>query len=131
MPRPIVRFPDAVALVCDYLRTALSGPPVGSRVPDPMPRVFVRVERIGGLRGLVTDRPRIDVEAWADTEAGAADLCEDARMYLLAMSGKRGEATVSKVSEVSGPMWLPDASTGRPKYAFAVEFTMRGTQHVG
>jgi hypothetical protein len=127
----VIRFPDAVELVCNYLRTALSGPPVGSRVPDPMPPSFVRVERIGGLRGRLLDRPRIDVEAWAETEGDAWALCEDARAYAMAMSGKRGETTVSNVSEVSGPMWLPDASTGRPKYAFAVEFTTRGTAHVG
>lgn len=131
MPRPVVKFPDAVFVVVEYLRAALSGPPVGSRVPDPMPPEFVRVQRIGGLRGPITDRPRIDVEAWAETESRAWELSEDARAYVMAMAGKRGETTVSHVSEVSGPMWLPDASTGRPKYAFAVEFTTRGVKHGG
>ncbi|AKY02159.1 tail terminator [Streptomyces phage SF1] len=131
MPRPVVKFPDAVFVVVEYLRMALSGPPVGSRVPDPMPAEFVRVQRIGGLRGPITDRPRVDVQAWATTEDRAWSLCEDARAYVMAMAGKRGETTVSHVSEVSGPMWLPDASTGRPKYAFAVEFTTRGVKHGG
>ncbi|MCR8576466.1 hypothetical protein [Streptomyces sp. Isolate_219] len=51
----------------------------------------------------------------------------DVRGYVLVMAGKRGDTTVYDVEEVSGPMWLPDSATSHPRYAFAVEFSARGS----
>ncbi|MGW6754527.1 hypothetical protein [Streptomyces sp. NPDC055006] len=116
-------------MVIDYLRSALPGVAVYSRVPSPRPAEFVRVERLGGLRkSLILDRPRIDVECWSGSEAGAEDLMQRVRAYVLAMAGKRGTTTVYDVAEVSGPMWLPDSTSGQPRYSFAVEFSTRGTE---
>lgn len=129
MPKPVVVFPDAVLVVVEYLRSKMPGTAVYSRVPDPRPREFVRVQRIGGLRdSLVTDRPRIDVECWSDSEEGAEALVSQVRAYTLAIAGRRGDTTVYRVAEVSGPMWLPDSASGQPRYAFAVEFSTRGTE---
>jgi hypothetical protein len=129
MAKPVIVFPDAVLVTILYLRGALPGLPVYSRVPDPRPTEFVRIERLGGLRrSLILDRPRIDVECWSDSEEGAADLSATVRAYVLAMAGKRGETTVYDVAEVSGPMWLPDSVSGQPRYSFAVEFSTRGTE---
>lgn len=129
MPKPVVVFPDAVLVVIEYLRGALPGTAVYSRVPDPRPDEFVRIERLGGLRStLVTDRPRIDVECWSASEEGAEALVSKVRAYTLAMAGRRGDTTVYKVAEVSGPMWLPDSASGQPRYSFAVEFSTRGTE---
>jgi hypothetical protein len=127
--KPIVQFPDAVLVTIEYLRSAMPEVLAYSRTPSPRPDEFIRVERLGGLRRtLVTDRPRINVECWSLTEEGAEALMSRARAYVLAMSGKRGTTTVYDVQEVSGPMWLPDAASGQPKYAFAVEFSTRGTE---
>lgn len=129
MPKPVVVFPDAVLVTIQYLRGAFPDAAVYSRVPDPRPAEFIRIERLGGLRrSLILDRPRIDVECWSDSEGGAADLCASVRAYVLAMAGKRGETTVYDVTEVSGPMWLPDSVSGQPRYSFAVEFSTRGTE---
>lgn len=126
MTKPVVVFPDAVFVVIQYLRAALGDTPVYSRVPESRPAQFVRVERLGGLRSsLVTDRPRIDVECWADSEEAAEALMSRSRAHVLAMAGKRGETTVYNVAEVSGPMWLPDSTSGQPRYSFAVEFSTR------
>ncbi|MFJ4960989.1 hypothetical protein ACIP6P_00720 [Streptomyces sp. NPDC088729] len=100
-----------------------------SRIPNPRPAEFVRLERIGGLRrNVILDRPRLNVECWSDSEAGAEELMKVVRAYVLAMAGKRGTTTVYDVAEVSGPMWLPDSESGQPRYAFAVEFSTRGTE---
>jgi hypothetical protein len=124
---PVVKFPDAVLLAVDYLRTA-TGVATYSRVPSPLPDTFIRVERLGGFRNTVaTDRPRLDIECWAGTEEAAADLLSLARAYVGAMAGTRGATTVYNVVEVTGPQWLPDSATGHPRYAFAVEFSTRGT----
>ncbi|CAM5362512.1 hypothetical protein GCM10010329_85140 [Streptomyces spiroverticillatus] len=128
---PLVVMPDAVAVVTGYLRDALAAVgervPVVSRVPSTRPARFVRVRRVGGTRQtVVSDRPRLDVHAWAATEGEASDLAELVRAVLSQMPGQRGGVTVYRVTEVGGPMWLPDDKTGSPRYAFAVEIHMRG-----
>ncbi|MFE5896856.1 hypothetical protein ACFQ67_05460 [Streptomyces sp. NPDC056488] len=124
-------MPDAVAVVVGYLRDALAAAgepvPVVSRVPSPRPPRFVRVERVGGTRQtVVSDRPRLDVHAWAETEAAAADLAELVRALVHAVPGVRSGIPVYTVREVGGPMWLPDDQTSTPRYVFAVEIHMRG-----
>lgn len=126
MRDPVI-FPDAVLLVVQYLRSCMPTTLVYSRVPAEVPPEFVRVERLGGLRNsLVTDRPRIDIECWSDTEFNAATLAARARAFVSAIEGKRGETTVYRVAEVAGPQWLPDQKSGHPRYSFAVEFSTRG-----
>lgn len=130
MTKPVVLFPDAVLLAITYLRSVM--PPdtvIVSRVPDPKPPAFVRVERLGGLRStLVTDRPRIEFECWADTEERAESLMALTRAYVHAMSGARDPATVYRVKDVGGPQWVPDSRTGMPRYLFAIECSIRGTE---
>lgn len=129
MSKPIVVFPDAVLVVIEYLRPRLSDVPVYSRVPESRPAEFVTVKRIGGQRRtLITDRPRMDIHCWSDSEEGAEDLMKKVRAYTLAMAGRRGTTTVYDVQEVGGPMSLPDSTSGQPRYAFAVEFSTRGTE---
>jgi hypothetical protein len=129
MAKPVVVFPDAVLVVADYLRSVLAGVRVETKVPDPRPTEFIRVRRIGGPRkNLFLDRPRIDIECWSGSEGDAADFMMRVRPYVLAMAGKRGTTTVYDVAEISGPMWLPDDATSHPRYAFAVDFTTRGTR---
>lgn len=129
MPRPVVRMPDSVFVVVQYLRSAMPGVTVLSRTPNPRPAEFIRIERIGGIpRSRFIDRPRIDVECWSGSEEGAEALMSTARGYVHAIAGKRGTTTVYDLAEVSGPMWLPDSESGQPRYSFAVEFSARGTE---
>ncbi|MEV6836769.1 hypothetical protein AB0N17_20055 [Streptomyces sp. NPDC051133] len=127
-----VGFPDGVAVVRAYLRdTLVAGGydvPVGTRVPSPRPARFVRLERIGGTRlDLVTDRPRIDVHCWGDSEEDAADLAARVRALLFAMPGWRG-AVAYDVTEVGGPNTLPDPESEQPRVVFAVEVSLRGAR---
>jgi hypothetical protein len=127
-----IGFPDGVAVVRAYLREQLvargEDVPVGARVPSPRPPRFVRLERVGGTRlDLVTDRPRIDVHCWGDTEASATDLAALARALLFAMPGWRG-AVAYDVVEVGGPNTLPDPSSEQPRVVFAVEVSLRGAR---
>ncbi|WP_431784326.1 hypothetical protein [Streptomyces chumphonensis] len=128
-PQPVV-FPDAAAVAIDYLRPALaergSPVPVGTRVPSPRPDRFVRIERIGGgRRDKVTDRARLDVHCWAESEEAAHDLATLARALLGDLPGWRG-AVAYDVAEVGGPNLMPDPVTDTPRYAFAVEVSLRG-----
>ncbi|MFE7466348.1 hypothetical protein ACFU6R_19875 [Streptomyces sp. NPDC057499] len=131
MTRPVVVMPDAVAVVTGYLRGALKAHgkpvPVVSRVPSPRPTEFVRVRRIGGTQQTpVSDRPRLDIHCWGESESAAHDLAALSRALLGDIPGVRDGVTVYRVTEVGGPMWLPDSETSAPRYAFAVEIHMRG-----
>lgn len=132
MAKPVVAFADAVSVVIEHLSAMLPGVPVASRVPatrDVTFPTFVRVERLGGTRNtIVTDRPRVDIHCWADTEESAAALMARARAHAHAMAGRRGDTTVYDVREVTGPQWLPDSTSGQPRYAFAIEFSTRGKE---
>ncbi|MFB6535111.1 hypothetical protein ACFCY8_30205 [Streptomyces noursei] len=87
------------------------------------------MERLGGLRQTpVSDRPRLNVECWSDTESGAHDLAALTRALVGALPGVRDGVTVYRVTEVGGPQWLPDSATSSPRYAFAVEVHMRGKE---
>ncbi|MFE4514422.1 hypothetical protein ACFRMQ_09565 [Kitasatospora sp. NPDC056783] len=124
-------MPDAVAVVTGYLRLALAEVgrpvPVVSRIPSPRPPECVRVERVGGTRGtVVSDRPRLDIHAWAETESAAHDLAAMVRALLDSIPGVRDDVTVYRITEVGGLMWLPDDQSGSPRYALAVELHMRG-----
>ncbi|MCX5398466.1 hypothetical protein [Streptomyces sp. NBC_00102] len=124
-------MPDATATVCAFLRAALADAgrpvPVVSRIPSVRHPEFVRVERVGGVRQTpVSDRPRLDIHAWSETESAAHDLAALCRALLGDLPGVRDGVTVYRVSEVGGPMWLPDDQTSSPRYAFAVEIHMRG-----
>ncbi|MER5862203.1 hypothetical protein [Kitasatospora sp. NPDC002040] len=124
-------MPDAVAVVTGYLRAALSAAgrpvPVVSRIPMARPPEFVRVERVGGTRAtVVSDRPRLDIHAWAATESEAHDLAALVRALMDSIPGVRDEVTVYRITEVGGLQWLPDSETSSPRYAFAVEIHMRG-----
>lgn len=71
---------DAVAALVAWL-PGKCGVPVSSKVPEERPERFVTVERTGGARSIGSDRPALAVQAWAQTDAEAAQLalgCADA-----------------------------------------------------
>ena len=49
------------------------GVPVSNTAPKALPAKFIRVARAGGARGRELDSPRILVECYASTTAGAPD----------------------------------------------------------
>ncbi|BDH04904.1 hypothetical protein [Streptomyces seoulensis] len=125
-----VEFPDAVEVMCRYLRAALAAAGldvrVGTRVPDPRPALFVRVRRVGGSRiDRITDRPRYDIECWGPDEEQLADLVKVTRALVFAMPGWRGVAAYD-VADVGGPTPSPDPVSGQDRAAFAVEVSLRG-----
>lgn len=126
-----IGMPDGVAVVRAYLAEALAARgdtvEVGTRVPNPRPPRFVRLERVGGTRvDLITDRPRIDVQCWGASEEDAADLATVVRALLLAIPGWRGSAVAYDVVEVGGPNTQPDPASGHDRVLFAVEVSLRG-----
>lgn len=127
-----IRFPDAVAVVVDYLTTELAArgddATVTSKVPDPRPDRLVRVSRTGGPRtSLVSDGAQISVECWDLLEEDAQDLAQTCRALLLVMRGTvQSGVAVYRVSELGGPALLPDPLSNAPRYVFSQQVQMRG-----
>ena len=64
---------SSVAAARAVLTVALPGVKVASQTPNPVPSQFVRIQRAGGGRSRELDQPRILVECFASTTAGAPD----------------------------------------------------------
>ncbi|MEU2740220.1 hypothetical protein ABZ656_33905 [Streptomyces sp. NPDC007095] len=125
-----VEFPDGVDVVRRYLAESFAARgdvlDVVTRVPNPRPDRFIRIERVGGSRiDRVTDRPRLDIHCWALDEESAADLVKVARALAFAIPGWRG-AVAYDVAEVGGPNTAPDPVSGQERASFAVEVSLRG-----
>lgn len=117
VPVELVDFPDAAALVVDYLEAALTAHgqavPVATEIPPQRPPVFVRAWRSGGRRlNVGLDAPQITVQCWAATDAAAADLARLARTLIARLD--------SYHDEIGGPAYYPD-DTGAPRYQFTIQ----------
>ena len=113
-------WPDVVAEVTAVLAAGIDAP-VLTRVPDPRPESFIRVQRVGGAREQVLDRARVVVECWALDEAAAWDLAALARDLLR----RARTAPLLHVAETGGPALVADPLTGTPRYWLTVEVTAR------
>lgn len=128
-----IAFPDIEAVLIGWLDDVLDGydvtSPVSTRVPNPRPSRFIRIQRTGGpRRTLVTDGAQVTVEVWDDNAPGAAATARIVRAVLLAarnVTTPSGDL-IYRVEEFSGPALLPDVS-GQPRYSWTVRLHVRGT----
>lgn len=127
----IVLFPDAVALVIEYLNASLVAygetAPVHKNVPNPRPAKFVQVFRTGGPRSnLVVDGAQLTISVWADTDAAASDLAEVVRAVLNAVRSQIiGQSVFYKVNELGGPVDLPDPQSNQSRMTWSVIALLR------
>ena len=128
----LIVFPDAVALVASHLADVLAVPVVHD-VPNPRPASFVTVRRGGGVRHtVVTDKPQLLFECWADRAEDAIDLAQLARAYVNALPGQvLAGVPVYRVEELGGPSELPDPLSQQPRVVFTSLVHVRGTTAVG
>jgi hypothetical protein len=125
--QPVIIFPDAEAVTREYLKPAMQGLRIATRVPSPRPDSWLRVIRTGGAReNRFVDRPQITLEGWGPDESTAGDVLERARAYLLAADGR-----IFGVEEVSGPANLPDPTTAQIRYTMSVWLRIRGEALTG
>ena len=112
------------AALVGYLATKVAVP-VSTRVPNPRPASFVRVQRTGGAsQNLVQERPVVLVECWAATDTAAWALAAQAWG---ALSGRGSfvhnavEMSLANDEAVSSPVNYPDPSTSSARYQFTAE----------
>jgi hypothetical protein len=130
---PAVVYPDAEAVVGNWLAQQLEALAVGCSVartvPSPRPRRFVTVQRTGGSRDTpVTDAAQLTVDCWAADHAAAAQLAATCRQLVEASVGADPfGVVVTRYEEVAGPTNYPDPTTNQPRYTFTVRLSLRGT----
>lgn len=128
----LVLFPNAVKIVGAHLRDVLDGVPVSRDVPNPRPRRFVVLRRVGGVaRTIVSDEPTLRVECWGADDDDAHDLAQEVRMRLAAMRGHMSADghVVYRVGELAGPGRLPDPTSDHERYVFTASVHVRGASY--
>ncbi len=121
---PVV-FPDAELVVVTHLRPRLDPVEVHVQVPTDRPDQFLTIRRSGGTADRLTDRPLIDVFAWARTDEDAKDLAQLALAHMGAIRGRHAGVSVQGVTEYAGLSPAPDQSA-QPRWTFSVELSIRG-----
>lgn len=130
--REVVAFPDVEAVLVGWLTVVLPGygvnQTVSTRVPNPRPAQFIRIQRTGGPRqNIVVDGAQVTYECWDDDATQAAATARIVRAVLLAAHNTEtpSGAVIYQTEEFSGPALLPDVSE-QPRYSWTVRHHVRG-----
>jgi hypothetical protein len=120
--------PDIELAVVNFLRSyaplvSLSAV-VGTALPATVPATFtyIIVTRLGGpvrYPGWVAN-PRLQIDAWADTQSKARVAADTAVAAIFDLPGIRGSSVITGADVDAAPQWLPDATLtpARPRYTF-------------
>lgn len=96
---------------------------VGTRIRDPRPQRFTRLRLNGGGRGVVTSKPMITVECWAETDTAAEELALITEGLIDTLPDRVG--ICYKISHVGGLADIPDPDSGNPRYVFTKVLHLR------
>lgn len=120
-------FVDAEAMSVAFLKPVANPERVGTKVPNPRPKRFVRAYRTGGAavnRVLERAQITVDVEAEDSTVAfDIASLCRDAFL-----NDYTRMPLVRTVEEAGGLHFTPDPTTGADRYRFTMALTVRAAR---
>jgi|SRR5690606_6043924 len=122
-------LPDVEGLVISYLAPLL-GVPVKTRVPDPLPDVFLQVVRTGGpARNRILEEAQVTFTAWAlagpTPEITAIELARQARKLMMEAANRDGIALIRRVQEFAGIYGNDDPVTNCPRYTFTLALRVR------
>ena len=113
---------DVLAALCRWLPGKL-GVPCSTQPPDPRPAEFVTLERTGGEYSLGRDAPRLALQAWGETEAGAYTLALAAREAVAVMA--REELPEVCKATVEGVYAFPDPDSRKSRYQLDIHLVTR------
>lgn len=122
-----MKFQDAEAMVVDFLVPVAAPEHVGTKVPNPRPRRFVRAYRSGGAASnRVLEIAQITVEAEAESSTRAYELASACREEFLQKYTRM--PLVRGVEEIGGLYYAPDPDTNIDRYRFTVAVTIRASR---
>lgn len=98
---------------------------VGTRLPNPRPTKFVRVQRTGGTQqNMIQERPVLLLECWGGTDTEAWLLAKTCHEALQGRTPLEHNGVELEDRSVSSPVNYPDPSTASPRYTFTLETTV-------
>ncbi|MBO0596589.1 hypothetical protein I2485_06830 [Nesterenkonia sp. E16_7] len=130
----LISFPNVTAALAKKFQAFAADRgidlPVSDRTPTPRPSEFIRLWETGGdRRNLVTDRPTVTVEAYADRNSRAGELADLFRAWFYAQQGEdlvQG-CPIHHVGEYARPASLPHPDTNQARYTATYSLDVRGT----
>lgn len=112
------------AALVSHLAAAV-GVVTSTRVPNPRPSQFIRVQRIGGDQvNLVQERPLVLIECWANGVLTSWNLARQAHSSLLGSQPLEIGGVELGRRELSSPVNYPDPSTTQDRYQFTAQMTV-------
>jgi hypothetical protein len=120
----VLQIQNVEGALAMYLDTLLDVD-TGTRVPNPRPAAFVRVQRIGGAEAnMVQERPLILIECWGSTEVQAWQLAQTVYSALQGPEPLEFNGIDFGSRAVSSPVNYPDPSTTSPRYQLQLQTTV-------
>lgn len=113
------------ALLVSLLGARLADVSVATRVPNPRPDSFVRVQRIGGdERNIIQERPTLLVECWGRTDLEALLLARRCWSELQGPDEVQFNGVELQERRLTSPVNFPDPTTSLPRYQFTLQTTV-------
>jgi hypothetical protein len=122
-----MRLADAETMAIAFLKPFAGTTKVGTKLPNPRPKRFVRVSRTGGAAlNRVLERAQLTLTCSAESSVLAERLMSDCREAFLNEYSRM--PLVRSVEEITGPYYNPDPDTGEDRYTFTVALTARAAR---
>lgn len=129
---PAVEFPDPEEMVVEFAQ-ACTAAPVGTKVPNPRPPLYVRIAVTGGSAvNRVIELVQVTVTVGAagtSDEGGDVIASREARRLRTAfLNDYTAMPLVRGVAESVRPYYDPDPATGEDRYSFTLQMSVRGAR---
>ena len=118
---------DPVELTVQWYLREVQDVQVTITRPEKLPERFVQVQAVGGNAALVSQRAMVTFICWGKSRADAMRFAETIRAHVRGCRELAG-LPVYRVREIGGPTSRPDPETGRQRYQFTLELSVRGKQ---
>jgi hypothetical protein len=134
MSLPVVVFPDAEALVIDYLADRLgSTVKVGAELPESIGEVIAELDGVvvvslldtADVLDFVLKDPALEIGVLAADKAAASALARLVSAHMKAMPGAQTPGARVYTATEEGFSWEPDEPTGLPQYVVTVVLRFR------
>lgn len=111
-------FPDAEVSLLAVLVPAWPSYRFVTSMPDPVVSTTIRIHRISGAaRNKFVDRPIIDIDVFATSDAIASQAAREVQSTLLSLAGTTVmNGVIQSVSVINGPRWLPEDNPNLVRY---------------
>lgn len=116
-------FPDAELVLLSALVPQFPAERFVTKLPADITGTTHRVHRISGAaRDIRIDRPIVDVDTFALSEADASQSSRAVQDFLLMLTGTQtGGGVIQQIVTINGPRWVPEANPVLTRYASTYE----------